>query len=156
MCRRGRILALMTLAAIQSCSVKPVMERVTDVGTLGWKPEVHHAVVHLNSDTLSLRRITVFARAERSFDDCGETLPLVVTCIAPDGKSFTCPVRLSTAENSERVSFIELSAIMVDSAKLALEGLYVFDIAPLTDSPVKGVWGVGVQIRQYPAENGKR
>ena len=107
-----------------------------------------------NSDTMSLRNISVAVRTNSRFKD--STLPVKIEVLTPDGRIFSeeCSFATTSAEGAKIVSQ-SVALPYRNDVVLSIKGRYIFVLTPLV--PTKGIEAVGVVISDVKeCNNGKR
>lgn len=140
---KGVLIAVVAMLTV-ACSERPVGAVVTDTPREVWHEGESVELSYDNRDTLSLFTLGVVARREVSYG--GVALPLTVAVTAPSGLHFAGEVVLLPNDKHRGGSFVELRAAWISEARLGEEGTYRFRITP--QSPLQGVWTVGVSVEQ--------
>lgn len=140
---RGRVCVMLLVSLVVSLGscIAPQSSYMRCIKGREWKQSVE--VRYPNSDTLSLRRLSIAMRYNSKFK--ADTLAVVVRITAPDGRWFEEPVvlHLSRPYTSASVASVESVLYRVDN-RLLQYGDYTFSITPLV--AVEGVEAVGVEI----------
>lgn len=132
--------AALCLLMCVSCAT-PTNVEITTVNSRGWREAA--GVVVKNSDTLSLRKLSIVIRYNSRFEPV--VLPLFIRVTAPDGRIFDDVQGFSLQGGSAAkvVSMVE-SLPYRDSVQLSLVGEYTFEFTPTFE--IKGVEAIGVEI----------
>ena len=125
------------------CSGRPE-SRAVAVNPCGWKSVEEREVSFVNSDTVSLRELSVFAGCD--------SLPLEITVHTPDSLLFiervVLPFGTDAAEGTVRQRTFRSHGV------LRREGTYRFAVSHTSGTPVRGLRAVGIEITE--TEHGKR
>ena len=142
MLRRGYLLVLLVATLCLSClAPQPAEMATTDAHC--WESGAQVEIA--NTDTLSLRRLSIAIRTNSRFSE--DTLPLTIEVIAPDSTSFQEQYTLLTAEIESSALVMQSSAIPYrERVCLSQSGNYRFIITPRT--AIKGVEAVGIVVSE--------
>ena len=116
------------------CSGRPE-SRAVAVNPCGWKSVEEREVSFVNSDTVSLRELSVFAVTGGRCSAGCDSLPLEITVHTPD-------------------SLLFIERVVLPFGTDAAEGTYRFAVSHTSDTPVRGLRAVGIEITE--TEHGKR
>lgn len=139
---RCRALVVSVLCALMVCAcVAPQSGYMQHIAEQPWSQGVE--VRYVNSDTLSLRTLSLAVRYNSSFK--ADSLPVTVRLTAPDGRWYEEPfvIHLEHPYTSASVASVESVPYRADS-RLDMCGDYIFSITPLV--AVEGVEAIGVEI----------
>lgn len=138
--RRWVILAVVCSTLSLSC-IAPYSAEMVAVAVGGWSEPAR--IVVENSDTVSLRNLSVAVRYNSSFK--GEHLPLRVKILTPDGRLFEEEQQFVVRRSytAAAISAVESMPYRAD-VSLSMSGAYIFVFEPMTE--LKGVEAIGVEI----------
>ena len=150
MLRVGTILAIFLSLVCTSCFAPEVTEMASIEGS-EWNKEVHVEVA--NSDTLSLRNLSIAVRTNSRFRE--SELALKIQTLTPDGRSFEEECHLPIKVGRSAIVAQSVALPYRSDVCLAQQGKYIFVLTPL--APIKGIEAVGVAISDIKeSNNGKR
>ncbi|MFI3247828.1 MAG: hypothetical protein R3Y39_01710 [Rikenellaceae bacterium] len=135
--------ALVSFALI-SCATDGQLSMVADVDPIRWREAAEFTL--LNSDTLSVRDISIFARYQPTGERI-DSLPLHIVTVAPNKarvvEQFTLQLKNRVGDQWRRRVFYE--APYRHEVKLRQSGEYKILIYP--QSPQSGVEAIGIAVK---------
>ncbi|HJE08904.1 MAG: hypothetical protein KBB03_08090 [Tidjanibacter sp.] len=144
-------MALCCMLLSAGCSGRPE-SRAVAVNPCGWKSVEEREVSFVNSDTVSLRELSVFAVTGGRCSAGCDSLPLEITVHTPDSLLFiervVLPFGTDAAEGTVRQRTFRSHGV------LRREGTYRFAVSHTSGTPVRGLRAVGIEITE--TEHGKR
>lgn len=142
MLRRGYLLVLLVATLCLSClAPQPAEMATTDAHC--WESGAQVEIA--NTDTLSLRQLSIAIRTNSQFK--AATLPLTIAVTAPDGAAFQEQYSLPTADIENSAIVAKSIAIPYrDRVCLSQSGNYRFIITP--QIAIKGVEAVGIVVSE--------
>ena len=142
MLRRGYLLVLLVATLCLSClAPQPAEMATTDAHC--WESGAQVEIA--NTDTLSLRQLSIAIRTNSQFK--ATALPLTIAVTAPDGTAFQEQYSLPTADIEKSAIVAKSIAIPYrDRVCLSQSGNYRFIITP--QIAIKGVEAVGIVVSE--------
>lgn len=118
----------------------------------GWNYGEEKTVVYMNTDTISLRQLSVFVVRDAGWKV--EELDLEVTVVTPDSLAMTetVPIIRKSSESSRRLNTV--SQVYRCDVVFNKIGEYRFALGHHVAEPVRGIRAVGIEIKDM--KNGKR
>lgn len=139
----GKLIQLLLIAAgLSLCGcMSPHQATATDVNPLLWEGTAE--IGFDNTDTLSLRDVSLFVRSNDRF--AGDTIPLQIVFITPDSLRFEERFTLCAPRTEVAAALMSETQIPYRlRVQLAREGHYRMQITPLY--PVRGIEAIGIHI----------
>lgn len=120
-----------------------------EVDAEGWNYEDAAELVYYNTDTLSLRQLSLFVRADGGFAERNAPLTFEISTLSPDSlfvsETWTLYPERGGAEFLSK-QYYDYEQPYRCNALLSKKGIYRFRVSHSEAEPIAGIWAVGINI----------